>query len=87
MPQVWFKDYQTDYKVFVDIPPSTSNAGLVKAVEQSLVHPDERIVVLSTGNGLKDIASARKSVGEPVVVDKDLAAVKRALGGGRQENK
>ena len=73
--------------VFAEPAGAAAYAGLVKAVEQSLVHPDKRIVVLSTGNGLKDIASARKSVGEPVVVDKDLAAVKRALGGGRQENK
>ena len=65
--------------VFAEPAGAAAYAGLVKAVEQSLVHPDERIVVLSTGNGLKDIASARKSVGEPMVVDKDLAAVKRAL--------
>ena len=65
--------------VFAEPAGAAAYAGLVKAVEQGLVHPDERIVVLSTGNGLKDIASARKSVGEPMVVDKDLAAVKRAL--------
>jgi threonine synthase len=65
--------------VFAEPAGAAAYAGLVKAVEQSLVHPDERIVVLSTGNGLKDIASARKSVGEPMVVDKDLAAVKKAL--------
>ena len=33
---------------------------------------DERIVVLVTGNGLKDVASARKSVGEPFLVNKDF---------------
>ncbi len=66
--------------VFAEPAGAAAYAGLVKAVELGLVHPDERIVVLSTGNGLKDIASARKSVGEPLVVDKDLAAVKRALG-------
>ena len=65
--------------VFAEPAGAAAYAGLVKAVEQGLVHPDERIVVLSTGNGLKDIASARKSVGEPMVVDKDLAAVKKAL--------
>ena len=65
--------------VFAEPAGAAAYAGLVKAVEQGLVHPDERIVVLSTGNGLKDIASARKSVGEPMVVDKDLAEVKRVL--------
>jgi threonine synthase len=65
--------------VFAEPAGAAAYAGLVKAVELGLVHPDERIVVLSTGNGLKDIASARKSVGEPAVVDKDLADVKRVL--------
>jgi threonine synthase len=65
--------------VFAEPAAAAAYAGLVKAVEQGLVDPDERIIVLSTGNGLKDIASARKAVGEPVVVDKDLAEVKRAL--------
>ncbi len=65
--------------VFAEPAGAAAYAGLVKAVELGLVHPEERIVILSTGNGLKDIASARKSVGEPMVVDKDLADVKRAL--------
>jgi threonine synthase len=65
--------------VFAEPAGAAAYAGLVKAVEEGLVDPEERIVVLSTGNGLKDIASARKSVGEPVVVNKDLADVKRAL--------
>lgn len=65
--------------VFAEPAAAAAYAGLVKAVELGLVNPDERIVILSTGNGLKDIASARKSVGEPLVVDKDLADVKRAL--------
>jgi threonine synthase len=65
--------------VFAEPAGAAAYAGLIKAVEDGLVDPQERIVVLSTGNGLKDIASARKSVGEPVVVNKDLADVKRAL--------
>jgi threonine synthase len=65
--------------VFAEPAAAAAYAGLVKAVEQGLMAPDERTVVLSTGNGLKDIASARKAVGEPMVVDKDLADVKRVL--------
>jgi threonine synthase len=65
--------------VFAEPAAAATYAGLVKAVADGLMDPDERIVVLVTGNGLKDIASARKSVGEPMVVGKDLADVKRAL--------
>ncbi len=63
--------------VFAEPAGAASYAGLVKAVADGLVNPDERIVVLVTGNGLKDVTSARKSVGEPFVVNKDLADVKR----------
>ena len=48
--------------VFGEPAGATAYAGLVKAVEQGQVSSDERIVVLNTGNGLKDIASAMKSV-------------------------
>jgi threonine synthase len=67
--------------VFAEPAGAAAYAGLVKAVADGLLDPAERIVILSTGNGLKDIASARKSVGEPMVVDKSLADVKRALNG------
>jgi threonine synthase len=63
--------------VFAEPAAAAAYAGLVKAAADGLVDPDERIVVLVTGNGLKDVASARKSVGEPFVVNKDLADVKR----------
>ena len=63
--------------VFAEPAGAAAYAGLVKAVAEGLVDPEDRIVVLSTGNGLKDIASARKSVGEPFLVNCDLAEVKR----------
>jgi len=66
--------------VFAEPAGAASYAGLVKAVAEGLVDPGERIVILATGNGLKDIASARKAVGEPFVVDKDLADVRRVVG-------
>ena len=48
--------------VFAEPAGATAFAGLVKAVNDGLVSPEEKIVVLNTGNGLKDIASAMKSV-------------------------
>ncbi len=66
--------------VFAEPAGAAAYAGLVQGIKEGRIGPDERVVILSTGNGLKDIASARKSVSEPFVVDKDLADVKRALG-------
>ena len=66
--------------VFAEPAAAAAYAGLVRAVERGLIGSEDRVVVLSTGSGLKDIATAMKSVGEPVVVEPELAAVKRALG-------
>lgn len=65
--------------VFAEPAGAAAYAGLVKALADKQFNPDERIVVLVTGNGLKDIASARKAVGEPFVVDKNLDDVKRVM--------
>jgi len=48
--------------VFAEPAGACAYAGLVKAVELGLVAADERIVVLNTGNGLKDIQSTMKAV-------------------------
>jgi len=44
------------------------------------VAPDERVVVLATGSGLKDVAGAMKAVGQPYTVAPDLDDVKRVVG-------
>lgn len=48
--------------VFGEPAGAAAYAGLRQAVNDGLVAADERIVVLNTGNGLKDVASAMKSV-------------------------
>ena len=68
--------------VFAEPAAAAAYAGLVKAVDDGLVGSDERVVVLSTGSGLKDVASAMKAVKSPaVMVEPVLADVKRALSG------
>ena len=66
--------------VFAEPAAAAAYAGLVKAVEAGLVSRDERVVVLATGSGLKDIATAIQSVGEPMIVAPSLEDVKRAIG-------
>ncbi len=67
--------------VFAEPAAAAAYAGLVRAIDEGLVAPDDRVVVLATGSGLKDVASAMKAVErEPVVVEPSLVAVKRALG-------
>ena len=47
-------------------------AGLKAAVERKVVRPDERVVGVMTGNGLKDPANAKKAVGTPALLKPDL---------------
>ncbi len=54
-------------------------AGLERVVEDRLVHPGDRIVLLVTGNGLKDIENALKVSGSVITVEPDLNEVLKAL--------
>ena len=69
--------------VFAEPAGATPYAGLLVAVEQGLVGADDRVVILATGSGLKDVASAMKAVAafgtEPMKVDPNLEALKAAL--------
>jgi threonine synthase len=65
--------------VFAEPAAAAAYAGLAKAVEQELVGGDQRVVVLATGSGLKDIITAMKSVGEPTVIRPDLEDVRHAI--------
>ena len=65
--------------VFAEPAGATALAGLQVALATGLVAPDEGIVLLNTGNGLKDVAAARDAAGAPLAVQPDLASVRRVL--------
>lgn len=69
--------------VFAEPAGATAYAGLVKAVAQQLVNKDDRIVVINTGNGLKDIQSAMTAVAQvgtrPFLVPPTLQAVRQII--------
>ena len=63
--------------VFAEPAGATGYAGLAKAVRENLVDRDERIVVVVTGNGLKDISSAIKATGKASLIEPTIEAVRR----------
>ena len=69
--------------VFAEPAGAAPYAGLVEAVDRGLVGADDHVVLLATGSGLKDVASAMKAVAsvgtEPMRVDPNLEALKSAL--------
>jgi threonine synthase len=65
--------------VFAEPAGAAAYAGLVQAVQEGLVRPDETVVVINTGSGLKDVAAALQVAGRVTVVEPTLAAVKKQL--------
>jgi threonine synthase len=68
--------------VFAEPAAAAAYAGLRVAVARGLVQPDERVVILSTGSGLKDASAAIRATTPPPIVAPDLEAVRRALTSG-----
>lgn len=67
------------YGIFVEPAGSTAFMGLKKAISQEMIHEDDPVVVISTGNGLKDIKAAMMAVNQAPVVEPSLNAVKQLL--------
>lgn len=65
--------------VFAEPAAACAWACARRAAREGLIKADQSVVCVSTGNGLKDVANARKSVGEPVVIDATVEAAQRAL--------
>jgi threonine synthase len=70
--------------VFAEPAGAAAYAGLVEAVKLQLVARDETVVVLNTGNGLKDIAGAMQAVDlaktMPFTVAPNIDALKQVVG-------
>lgn len=64
--------------VFAEPAASCAWAGLKKAAQEGTVGQEETVVCMCTGNGLKDVASARKTAGEPIPVAANMKAAMAA---------
>jgi threonine synthase len=69
-----------DAAVFAEPAGATAYAGLVKMAKTDRLDPEETVVVLNTGNGLKDVKSAMQAAGAAVKIEPALGAVKQAVG-------
>ncbi|TEU12382.1 MAG: pyridoxal-phosphate dependent enzyme, partial [Anaerolineales bacterium] len=66
--------------VFAEPAGAAGFAGLAKLVRKGRIDPEERIVVLVTGNGLKDVASAIKATGQPHLIEPTMEDLRRLMG-------
>ncbi len=65
--------------VFAEPAGAAAYAGLQRAVELGMVGPDEIVVVINTGSGLKDVRAATQITTGMRVIPPTLAAVKKTL--------
>ena len=63
--------------VFAEPASAATYAGFLKAAQTGLIGPDARVALILTGNGLKDVSSAMKSVGQAVTIPAEITAVER----------
>jgi threonine synthase len=61
--------------IFAESSGVTCLAGLKKLIDDRWVDPGDKIVLLVTGNGLKDVENAIKVAGHVTTVDPDLSQV------------
>ncbi len=65
--------------IFAEPAGAAAWAGLVRAVQSGLIDPEEAVVVINTGSGLKDVRSAMRAVAAAPVIEPSLRAVQQAL--------
>lgn len=65
--------------IFAEPAAAAAYAGLVKAAAEGVVTPEEPVLILSTGSGLKDIKAAMQAVPAAPIIEPTLEAVKEAI--------
>jgi len=65
--------------VFAEPAAAASLAAVVTAIESQIIGPNERVLVMVTGSGLKDTKNAIRAGGKPTPVDPNVGAVRDAL--------
>lgn len=63
--------------IFPEPAGATAYAGLVKAMGSGIINPDDPVLVINTGSGLKDVRAAMQAVSQAVVISPQLEEVRR----------
>ncbi|MGD0003744.1 MAG: threonine synthase [Anaerolineaceae bacterium] len=65
--------------IFAEPAGATAYAGMLKALSQGLIGPEDPILVINTGSGLKDTRAAMQAVKKAPVIEPTLEALKKHL--------
>lgn len=68
-----------DASVFAEPAAAAAYAGLLQHAADGAIDPDSHVVVLVTGNGLKDVAAAERAAGAATTIEPTIDALQRAI--------
>ena len=66
--------------IFAEPAGAAAYAGLIRAIETGLISPEDPVLVLNTGSGLKDVRAAMQAVHEAPIIEPRLEAVRQVIG-------
>jgi threonine synthase len=67
------------YGIFAEPAGSTAFAGLKKALASGVISAEDPVVVINTGNGLKDIRAAMMAVKAAPVIEPTMSSLQKYL--------
>jgi threonine synthase len=70
--------------VFAEPAAAASLAAVVSAIDSKIIGPNDRVLVMITGSGLKDTKNAIRAGGQPIAVEPNVAAIEEALEASRR---
>ena len=65
--------------IFAEPAGATAYAGLLKALSQDTITPDDPVLVINTGSGLKDVRAAMQAVPPAPIIEPTLDAVRKMI--------
>lgn len=65
--------------IFAEPAGATAYTGMLKALKEGKISGDDPVLVILTGNGLKDIRAAMSAVKEAPIIEPTMSALKRYL--------
>ena len=66
--------------IFAEPAAAAAYAGAKVAVQSNLIHADEQVVLITTGNGLKDVRRAQEAVSGGLRIPPDADVIRRMMG-------
>jgi threonine synthase len=65
--------------IFAEPAAAAAFAGLLNAIKKGIIFPDDPVLVMITGSGLKDIKAATNAVHQASIIEPTIDALKKAL--------